>query len=59
MMHIIAAIIRLVTLFLTEKASRDKIRKTEKKELRKDLTAAIKTRDPSEITKAFDRARRA
>ena len=51
----IAAVIRLITLLLSEKLTRDKERKRRKKELRKELAAAITSRDPSEMTKAFDR----
>lgn len=58
MWMMIAAVIKLATLLLSEKLDRDKVRTEKKKEIRKDLTAAIKNRDPSELTKAFDRIKR-
>jgi len=58
MWSMIAAVIKLATLFLGEKITRDKEKALKKKEIRQDLAAAIKTRDPSEITKAFDRRKR-
>jgi len=58
MWSMIAAVIKLATLFLGEKITRDKEKALKKKEIRQDLAAAIKTRDPSELTKAFDRSKR-
>lgn len=58
MWSMIVAALKIVALFLTEKMERDREIKERKRESRKDLAAAIKTRDPSEITKAFDRVKR-
>ena len=49
---------KLVLMFLAEKVERDAERRQKKKALRSDMTAAVKTRDPSEITKAFNRINR-
>jgi len=58
MWSMIAAAIKLITLLLGEKITRDKERAEKNKEIRKELAAAIKHRDPSEITRVFDKAKR-
>ena len=59
MLKVIAAIIKIVLLVFAEWRTADAGRKKKLAEARKGLETAVKTRDPSEITKAFDRAKRA
>ena len=58
MWTMIAAVIKLLVMFLAQKIERDKEKKQKQTNAIKAVTAAIKSRNPSEITKAFDRAKR-